>query len=56
MHVVSEQISQGDYKTANSSEEREVLKLMSEVKAVSSHAAGSGSLKVVMHNEMGSHD
>ncbi|KAK0452803.1 uncharacterized protein EV420DRAFT_1223566, partial [Desarmillaria tabescens] len=52
VHVVSERVSRGDYQTANSAEEHQVLKLMSEVRAVSSHVTGSASSKTVMRNEI----
>lgn len=52
VHVVSERVSRGDFATANSDEERKVLKLMNEVKVVTSHVPGSSASRVAMRNEI----
>lgn len=52
IHAVSERVSRGDYSTAHSAEEKKVLNLMREVKAVTSFVPGSASSKVAMRNEI----
>lgn len=52
IHAVSERVSHGDYLTAHSAEEKKVLNLMREVKAVTSFVPGSVSSKVAMQNEI----
>ncbi len=52
LHVVSERASRGDYTTANNDEERRVLALMKEVKAVTTNVLGSNSSHTVMQNEI----
>ena len=51
IHLMSERVSRGDY-TAKSQEERNVLKLMREVNAVTSYVPGSPTSKVAMRNEI----
>ncbi|KAK0446936.1 uncharacterized protein EV420DRAFT_1219922, partial [Desarmillaria tabescens] len=52
LHIVSECISRGDYTTANNPEEKEVLTLMKEVKAVTATVPASGASHTVMRNEI----
>ncbi|KAI0037765.1 hypothetical protein FA95DRAFT_1473765, partial [Auriscalpium vulgare] len=52
VHRVSERVSRGDYATANSDEERQVLRLMKEVNVVSSHVPGSSASRLAMRNEI----
>ncbi|KAK0184664.1 hypothetical protein F5146DRAFT_938318, partial [Armillaria mellea] len=50
--VVAERISNGDYKTANTPEERRVLTLMKEVNAIASAIPGSSMARVAKRNEV----
>ncbi|PBK92436.1 hypothetical protein ARMGADRAFT_884529, partial [Armillaria gallica] len=50
--VVAERISNGDFKTANTPEERRVLTLMKEVNAVASAIPGSSMARVAKRNEI----
>ncbi len=52
VHVVTERISRGDYQTPYSAEEKQVMRLMNEVRAVTSHVAASTSSKLEMRNEI----
>ncbi|RDB20445.1 hypothetical protein Hypma_012444 [Hypsizygus marmoreus] len=52
IHIVAERVSRGDLKTANSDEERQVLRLMQEVRVVNSHVPGSSSARTAMRNEI----
>jgi hypothetical protein len=52
VHIVSERIASGDYKTSNSNEERRVLRLMKEVNAINAHVPGSSQSKLVMRNQI----
>ncbi|KAJ7932933.1 hypothetical protein B0H13DRAFT_1856544 [Mycena leptocephala] len=52
VHIVSERIAAGDTVTANSAEEKRVLRLMKEVNLISSHVPGSAQSKLVMRNEI----
>ncbi|KAK0469454.1 uncharacterized protein EV420DRAFT_1258614, partial [Desarmillaria tabescens] len=52
VHIVLECISCGDYKSSYSPEEKRVLTLMNEVRAVTSHVAASSSSKSGMRNEI----
>ena len=52
IHVVSERASRGDLVTANSDEEKKVLLLMNEVKAVTAPVPGSAASKTTMRNEI----
>ncbi|KAJ7233268.1 hypothetical protein B0H12DRAFT_1028597, partial [Mycena haematopus] len=52
VHLVSERISNGDAQTANTDEERKVLRLMKEVNIINSHVPGSSQSKLVMRNEI----
>lgn len=52
IHIVQERMSRRDYKTAYSEEEKRVLTLMNEVRAVTSHIAASSSSKLGMCNEI----
>ncbi|KAF8957420.1 hypothetical protein BDZ97DRAFT_1670056, partial [Flammula alnicola] len=50
--IVSDRVARGDYRTANSEEERQVLKLMNEVNVVTSYVPGSAAYKVKMRSEI----
>ncbi|KAJ7858577.1 hypothetical protein B0H13DRAFT_1640393 [Mycena leptocephala] len=52
VHIVSERVAAGDIVTANSPEERHVLRLMKEVNLISAHVPGSAQSKLVMRNEI----
>ena len=52
IHCVTERVSRGDFHTAKSDDEREVLKLMKEVQLVTSHVPGSSASRVAMRNEI----
>ncbi|KAJ7177005.1 hypothetical protein C8R46DRAFT_890107 [Mycena filopes] len=52
VHLVSERVAKGDTITANSAEERRVLRLMKEVNVINSHVPGSAQSKLVMRNEI----
>jgi len=52
VHIVSERVAHGDTETAHNDEERKVLRLMSEVKAISTHVRGSSAAKMQMRNEI----
>ncbi|KAJ7587458.1 hypothetical protein C8J56DRAFT_757235, partial [Mycena floridula] len=52
IHIVSERVARGDLTTFNTDEERQVLQLMKEVKAVTSHVQGSAASKMVQRNEV----
>ncbi|KAJ7729150.1 hypothetical protein B0H16DRAFT_1239083, partial [Mycena metata] len=52
IHIVSERIAAGDTVTANTAEERRVLRLMKEVSVINSHVPGSAQSKLVMRNEI----
>ncbi|TFY51291.1 hypothetical protein EVG20_g11068, partial [Dentipellis fragilis] len=49
---VTDRVSHGDCVTAHGAEERRVLKLMREVKLVTSHVPGSSSSKLTMRNQI----
>ena len=52
IHIVSERVAQGDFQTASTDEERKVLKLMKDVKVITSHVPGSSASRVTMRNEI----
>ena len=52
VHLVAERVARGDTQTCNSDEERKVLRLMKEVRAITSSVPGSASSKVKMRNEI----
>ena len=52
VHIVSERVARGDWKTSHSDEERQVLNLMKEVNVITSHVPGSSSARVAMRNEI----
>ncbi|KAJ6575714.1 hypothetical protein DFH09DRAFT_915369, partial [Mycena vulgaris] len=52
VHLVSERIAAGDSVTANSAEERRVLRLMKEVNVINSFVPGSSQSKIVMRNQI----
>lgn len=52
VHVVSERIARGDWKTCRSAEEQQVINIMKEVNVISSHVPGSAAARVVMRNEI----
>jgi hypothetical protein len=51
VHIVSERISRGDY-TANTDEERTVMKLMKEVNIITANVPGTSVSKMTMRNEI----
>jgi len=52
IHLVSERVARGDFETASTDEERKVLRLMKEVKIITSHVPGSSASRVTMRNEI----
>jgi len=52
VHVVSERVASGDFITANTEDERQVLNLMKQVKLISSHVPGSSASRIAMRNEI----
>ncbi|KAJ6495866.1 hypothetical protein DFH09DRAFT_946079, partial [Mycena vulgaris] len=52
VHIMSERIAAGDNVTANTPEERRVLRLMKEVSIINAHVPGSAMSKLVMRNEI----
>ncbi|KAJ7131267.1 hypothetical protein C8R44DRAFT_589816, partial [Mycena epipterygia] len=52
IHRVSERISNGDMKTADSDEERTVLALMKQVTLVNNHVHGSPQSRLIMRNQL----
>ncbi|KAL6304621.1 hypothetical protein BKA93DRAFT_718431, partial [Sparassis latifolia] len=52
VHRVCQRISEGDYTTAYNEDECKVLKLMKEVKVITSHVPGSAAARINMRNEM----
>lgn len=52
VHIVSEHVAHGDTETAQNDEEHKVLRLMSEVKAISTHVRGSSAAQMQMRNEI----
>ena len=52
VHRVTERVARGDWTSSNSSEERQVLKLMKEVNVVTSNVQGSAASRVAMRNEL----
>ncbi|KAI0037585.1 hypothetical protein FA95DRAFT_1506798, partial [Auriscalpium vulgare] len=52
VHHVSERLSWGNYASANSDEECQVLRLMKEVNVMSSHVPGSSASRFAMRNEI----
>jgi hypothetical protein len=52
VHIVSERVSHGDFTTVHNSEEKKVLELLKQVKAVTYNVPGSSSSKLVMRNEI----
>lgn len=52
IHKVTERIARGDTTTADNEDEIKVLKLMRQVKMVSSHVPGSSASRIAMRNQM----
>jgi hypothetical protein len=52
IHIVSEQVANGDLATAHNDEEQQVLDLMKEVKLLTSHVPGSAVSRLAMRNEI----
>ncbi|KIO16178.1 hypothetical protein M407DRAFT_44165, partial [Tulasnella calospora MUT 4182] len=52
VHAVTERISRGDSITATNNDERRVLKLMKEVRAITSSVPGSAQARIEMRNEI----
>ena len=52
VHIVSERVSRGDFSTIHNSEEKKVVDLLKQVKAVTHNTPGSSSSKLVMRNEI----
>jgi hypothetical protein len=52
VHIVSERVGRGDWKTYHSQEEKQVLNLMKEVNVLTSHVPGSAAARVAMRNEI----
>ncbi|KAJ7934459.1 hypothetical protein B0H13DRAFT_1483720, partial [Mycena leptocephala] len=52
VHIVSGRIANDDSRTANTDEERQVLKLMKEVNVINSRVLGSSQSKIIMRNQI----
>jgi hypothetical protein len=52
VHRVTEHVSRGDFTTAKTNEERDILKLMKEVQLITSHVPGSLASHTAMSNEI----
>lgn len=52
VHKVTERVARGDTTTADNDDEAKVLKLMRQVKMVTSHVPGSSASRIAMRNEM----
>lgn len=52
VHNVTERIARGDTTTADNEDEAKVLKLMRQVKMVTSHVPGSSASRIAMRNQM----
>ncbi|KAJ7620673.1 hypothetical protein B0H17DRAFT_896235, partial [Mycena rosella] len=52
VHIISERVANGDSVTANTPEERRVLRLMKEVSIINSHVPGSAQSKLIMRNQI----
>jgi hypothetical protein len=52
VQVVTDRVANGDFATAHTNEERQILNLMKEVKLITSHVPGSASSRLAMRNEI----
>ena len=52
IHIITERMSHGDSTTANNADERKVLNLMKQVRAITSNIPGSSASRVSMRNEI----
>ncbi|KAJ7635440.1 hypothetical protein B0H17DRAFT_961439 [Mycena rosella] len=52
IHLMAERVASGDMTTANTPEEKRVLRLMKEVNLINAHVPASAQSKLVMRNEI----